>query len=978
MADTYYKNDSYPSMRATQSWGNIGQVWDDEDKRARMMDKPWYDDFIQVLRDKGNLENFIKEKNAKVYQDYMYDKAHYAMESKKRYEKDLNEAQTKLDTFDKQTQLATYFCNVAKSLSEAYPEDKQTQLSQVLNSYLRNGEFSQHLVSNLMKQPSGLINKIKNGKKISKANEILSQVMESFKKKQIFENIHNVPYPLDDMVRNAGQLKSGRSYQSAIENKRKEFLPSIENYQSLIKSNDDAINTYQNSFEKEIAPKLEKEDALIYQFVEDLKNPKEFDHTKSAKTFLDDIKNMNDDEEVIFNFMMHPKKRFETMMQELGFEIGSGTDKWLCYVNENKEYKQSEVWSPVMTVKEAREVMPLIIDHMEAVGISHQGVIMPISGHILADIKKGGQENVPQFDFRQSLQDFLKECQTSENVYMKEQIKKEFQETSVFNGTMVSDDYFPWSKRAGRNGVVYAGIDLGYILQYDGAKGNGNSGTTDFYIPTKIGEVEIGGEPANVTIGFVNVYEQAKGVDRFYPNFGMEDNKMPYWGRPELDSETFVTPDKNPLKAKFMHIVIGGGREFFYKIPEKPDAFVQYILEQKKGDVRHTFEFNLGYSPLARLYNQADEIKNGNIKGSGKRESLSEFMQKAASSVKNKEKEQVNEMVKIEEPVNKEEAVKKEDTVAEVQPVQQTEVKAEVAKSPKELVAEKLKAMGMEDGSYMMIDKNDDFYTLYDGANGPEGRSVKGYLESGKEEIAKTGKDAVYCSNNGIVGAYFKEGVYVLTTDYGLKNALYLRGEETSLGVMLSNGEPFVNKDGKIDEEAKVVNTRWFGDKDKGIKGIRDKGDQVYAERVEAYQARKKWREELENATAADKVHHSLKSLVEFADKHDKSGQLKDRLVKSFMQEPEKMLTLEFWGNCAKEYADKSCIGKDAFIQEMCSFGLDIGKDIKANQNNLQYQAVKKRCAECKNSDDMLKTAKSCAARSHNQAEQYFEAAKKR
>lgn len=337
-----------------------------------------------------------------------------------------------------------------------------------------------------------------------------------------------------------------------------------------------------------------------------------------------------------------------------------------------------------------------------------------------------------------------------------------------------------------------------------------------------------------------------------------------------------------------------------------------------------------------------------------------------------KEKEQVNETVKIEE------LVKKEETVAEVPSVQQTEVKAEVAKSPKDVVSEKLKAMGMEDGSYMLIDKNDDFYTLYSGANGPEGRSVKGYLESGKEEIAKTGKDAVYCSNNGIVGAYFKEGVYVLTTDYGLKNALYLRGEETSLGVMLSNGEYFVNKDGKVDFGAKLINQKWFGDKEKGVEGIRDKGTQVYNERVEAYNARQKWREELENASAADKVHHSLKSLVEFADKHDKSGQLKDSLVKSFMHEPEKMLTLEFWGNCAKDFADKSEVGKDAFIQEMGSFGLDIGKDIKANQNNSQYQAVKKRCAECETCDDMLKTAKSCAARSHCQAEQYFEAANKR
>ena len=171
---------------------------------------------------------------------------------------------------------------------------------------------------------------------------------------------------------------------------------------------------------------------------------------------------------------------------------------------------------------------------------------------------------------------------------------------------------------------------------------------------------------------------------------------------------------------------------------------------------------------------------------------------------------------------------------------------------------------------------------------------------------------------------------------------------------------------------------RWFGDKDKNDPGIRGKGNQVYDERVKAYKARQKWREELENATAADKVHHTLKSLTDFADKHDKSGALKENLVKSFMTEPDKMLSLEFWGNCAKEYADKSSVGKDAFIQEMGALGLDVGKDIKDNQKNPQYQAVKKRCAEAENSDDMLKVAKACSARSHSTAEQYFEASQKR
>lgn len=345
-----------------------------------------------------------------------------------------------------------------------------------------------------------------------------------------------------------------------------------------------------------------------------------------------------------------------------------------------------------------------------------------------------------------------------------------------------------------------------------------------------------------------------------------------------------------------------------------------------------------------------------------------------------KEKEQVNETVKIEEPVNKAESVKKEEPVAEAQSVQQTEAKAEdkaeAAKSPKDVVAEKLKALGIEDGTYMLIDKNDDFYTLYSGANGPEGRSVKGYLESGEEQIAKTGKDAVYCSNNGIVGAYFKEGVYVLTTDYELKSALRFRGEETSLGVMLSNGEPFVNKDGQIDDTAKALNLLWRGDdKNDGIKG---KGDKIYAKRAEAYQARQKWLEEMKNATAADKVHHSLEQLCELGDKYDKSGHLKESLVNIYIKEPDKMLGLEFWGDVVNKYAEKTPESKDKMILEISKVGGDIAKEVKLNTSDPAYNAVKKRCEECLDSTDMVKTAKVCSMRSHSQAEEFYKAAASR
>ncbi len=104
-------------------------------------------------------------------------------------------------------------------------------------------------------------------------------------------------------------------------------------------------------------------------------------------------------------------------------------------------------------------------------------------------------------------------------------------------------------------------------------------------------------------------------------------------------------------------------------------------------------------------------------------------------------------------------------------------------------VERKLTSLGIDKDSYMMITREHDAYTSYN--DGAEVRSVRGCFEEGAKEIQKSGRDVVYGCNNGVVGAYFAEDVYVISKNYELAHKLYYKGEDVCLGVITSNGEDF-------------------------------------------------------------------------------------------------------------------------------------------------------------------------------------------
>ena len=250
-------------------------------------------------------------------------------------------------------------------------------------------------------------------------------------------------------------------------------------------------------------------------------------------------------------------------------------------------------------------------------------------------------------------------------------------------------------------------------------------------------------------------------------------------------------------------------------------------------------------------------------------------------------------------------------------------------KTPKEKVVDTLRKWGIEDGSYMIITPEDNVYTEYHGANGLTARDCKGYFTDGAEEIQKNNTDVVYGSNNGLVGAYFAEGVYVVSANDALERALYNNGKNVGLGVILSNGEGFVYNNATPNT---YRNEEW--------KKIKKAGQ----------------------ATGADKVSQTLEKLCEFGDKYDKSGALKEKLAQTYVSDTYTLTDVTFWG----EIILQSEVS-DQMKSEATKLGVHITKELKCNSSNRAYHAVKERCSSCKNAEEMLETARTCAERSHSQ-----------
>ena len=354
----------------------------------------------------------------------------------------------------------------------------------------------------------------------------------------------------------------------------------------------------------------------------------------------------------MFNLRLKDGNAAKNIFKYNGLSIGNDTNQWLLHKDTNgtSDTFKFEAFSPTMTVKDAKEIMPKLIDDLNQADAT-SGIVVPIKPkELLKDISK---ESLPQDVINNELsklylaeaykeriksglpipeekqQAFFQRMEISsvdelpKSYNSLDEILKQYPKGKyLFSGSIASDDFCQFSKRPGRTGTVYATPNLEYASTYDGAKdygcGKGKAATKDFYISTSIGKFD-GVE--DVRVGFINIYEHSPD-DKFFQNFGMEDCRQDIqkkWmiSKEEAllrrNAETFVTPEKNPLKAKIMHISYELDdthyKDIFIPVPENPDKLTKYILSSRQADMKDTYR--TAPDIYARFQKQKEELNKG-------------------------------------------------------------------------------------------------------------------------------------------------------------------------------------------------------------------------------------------------------------------------------------------------------------------------------------------------------------------------------
>ena len=671
---------------------------------------PWINDLLDVIKQNGNVEDFISQQNQKLHDTYIKERQAPLKTKKTELEAKLSQIKNSLaQSKDIKNDLSEFEGDIQKLLA-SFPNE-QKNIKFMLFDYFSYGKFNQEFSTKRVEQkPKNFFDKLLNNKKIKKKNKILNNFIKKYENKDLISALNTFSAdekdsPLSSNLKSRFEAicyldkeKSNIALEKAQNNDAKLENEQISLQQKLLNTSAQ-LDEFENSFlESDL---IKKQAIFVQDFAkekqDEILNPKPL----SVENYVECLKNMDDDEQILFNFGLTAsanQQAIENILKHNGLERGSESHQW--YVRQenigNSDKGKFEIFTPVMSAKEAKEIMPKLVDDFEDAGFA-SGLIIPMKAKDWFYKPKYNKDSLSQEQINHGLEKLILSAKIQEDkksgvikpyeqilqklsansfdelpqTYSIDELKEKFSKDQfLFSGATASDDYTLLSARVGRNGIVYATPHIDYAAKYDGVTDvgsiTGGTATGDKYVSETMGQAF----GSDVKIGFINVYEQSPS-DKYFGNFGMEDylqsrkniieektynvcevqngqmvptqkkaqtafNKIltkdqainGYIGRTSdftidnqtyvpisLDAETYVTPDKNPLKAKIMHMSwkdnLGVNHDYYMPIPEKTDEFMLYILNNRQADMRDTFRHNNRQDVLVRMEQQKSEFNQG-------------------------------------------------------------------------------------------------------------------------------------------------------------------------------------------------------------------------------------------------------------------------------------------------------------------------------------------------------------------------------
>ena len=619
--------------------------------------KPYFKDLIQAIRNGSDINAFIANLEQVERDDFLAkDKSLlWQHEQITRKNASIEKIDADIAANDNQQNVLQMLIDVV----QICPEDRKRWLSYCLNDYYMDGRINQLNQDKLLASPKGLINRLKNGKQIKELNNRFAKLIEYCDTNGdagMFS--HHTEYEDLDLQYLQSELQS---MNTASANKIKERQACLDAIQEGHQTIQNIIANYDDP-NKDAATKRTFRRQTIADYIQYMGKDKNL----NVSDYVEMLDKMPDDEMVVFDIALRAKPDVKTIADNImftnGLNCGADKDKWYLteYKADNSCNGMWDIFTPLMTVRDAKQIMPKIMRDFEATDLNN-AVVLPIRA---ADLPSPDNYKAPAID-NQELTDFIKDAFYPANgatggrtVYKDiNELAAEYpRDKYLFSGCTASDDFFLFSGRPGRNGLIYATPNIDYAAQYDGVTDIGRAiegltATGDKYVSSAIGRVG----NHDVRVGFINIYRQSDN-DKFYTNFGMEDHRHPstdyghtlnileskdglavhtgktgkmhhgqisrdlaingYIGtrspvitvdgvpgyRLDYNAETYVTREKNPLVAKIMH-VSWNEKNCFIPVTNE---FDKKIVDFRRADTSKTFNPNV----FARLCEQRKEYEH--------------------------------------------------------------------------------------------------------------------------------------------------------------------------------------------------------------------------------------------------------------------------------------------------------------------------------------------------------------------------------
>lgn len=620
-----------------------GQIWA----------MPYCEEIIHAVLNNQDIdiEKITSNKNKKLYELYIQQEIEPNQKEIENITKNLDNIKKQISEINK---IKTIFNDFKQDIDNIFIKHSkiinETWFKIILSSYFYNGVFEKgYAYDNLTQPSSGLINKLTKGipfKKLKKDIDVFLQKYEKLNIKNIIENLSMSKSKdyfsgrIIDMINNIFRETTSLDLQSynwqikELEEMENNLKDEQNKYEQKIKDLNNKILKQKESVKN--SKTIQNEYKIIRDFAQEIRqerqNPKKLD----ISNYVIGLNDMPDDDIVMFNIGLtcgdENIAKIENILKYNELEFGNDIKKWYirCEDGDNSDKGKFELFSPLMTAKEAKSIMPKLIDWLDKAHLS-SGLVIPIKAkQLFANWNKNPdeteikQDDLKQLIFgailRQNLKSYTKQFAEKEihnlgfntveelpySFYSLDEIKEKFpKDKFLFSGSTASDDYLLLSGRNGRTGTIYTTPNIEYASFYDGVtdvgKGESVPATGNKYVSSIISKLY----NEDVKVGFINVYAQSSN-DMYFSNFGMEDyrrsigskgiissNKILTRDRAineEYDSETFVTPEKNPLVEKILHIKYNG-KELFIPVNEnKTNKCIQDILNNRVADIKNTFQ----------------------------------------------------------------------------------------------------------------------------------------------------------------------------------------------------------------------------------------------------------------------------------------------------------------------------------------------------------------------------------------------------